>query len=172
MASAARGMATMIEDIAPVSRPELSIDAEGWLDVPGTDLATFVHTGMRMAAWPRPDGHGGIVLLRGGIVDDPAYDPEMLALSLSAEGLLHLSSDLNQLVFELLGNVQEPALKRPPIPGDVANVLLAASYALRSYQHGNTATDLAAGVAETIDQTLERLGIARASAPIDIASVI
>lgn len=161
----------MSEDQAD-RRPPLIIDADGYLDVPGTDLAAFVHTGLRMALWPKPAGSGGVLLLRGGIIDDPAYDPEMLALSLSAEGLLHLQNDLNLLVCEILDAPAAPARQRPPLPGDVANVLLAAVHALRSYQHGNSARDLAAGVAETIDQTLERFGIPRTAVPIDIASVI
>lgn len=156
------------------TRPPLVIDAEGMLEAPGEagTWSTFIHTGARLAAWPAPTGDGGILLLRGGIVDGPGFEPEMLAVSLSAEGLLYLSGDINQLVMEILGHEPAPQPDRPKLPGDVVNALVAASHALRSYQHGNSATDLAAGVAGLLDQTLERFGHSRSAAPIDAGSVI
>jgi hypothetical protein len=84
-----------------VTVPEqLVVDPQGYVALPGEGgeaWRVFVHTGLRCARIPIPEMRSGLLVFNGGIEDDPAFEPDAIAVILTAEGLDTLIADLAAL---------------------------------------------------------------------------
>ena len=94
----------MVEGFAPIGVPVV-VDGRGyaWLPVPGGQDVVGWHLkpGLRVAWAPLPGNTGALLHMLAGIVDDPAYETDGLAITLTRDGLRRLIADLQSVEAQL-----------------------------------------------------------------------
>jgi len=81
----------------------LLVDAEGYGRFTAGDSEpwrTFVHTGLRLTAWPAAEAGGAVLLFRPQ-ADDPAFEPDALMTALTRDQLGVLIAELTALHAQL-----------------------------------------------------------------------
>jgi len=73
----------------------------GWIPEGDTAVGMHVYTGSRLASWPSPETGSAVLLIKGGVIDDPAFETDAVMFAITGSSLDALIGDLTKLRADL-----------------------------------------------------------------------